>query len=526
MTFKVHAPRWVARMTIGSRLTAAFSIVLALTALLGAAAVFSLARVNQSATELADKWLPSVSHTNAARTAILEFRELEVKHARAADASYRTEYEDKMKESGIKVAKQLDAYAKLPQDGDEAKLAGQFQARWADYQKQARRVIEMGNAGKTDDAKDVGDGAAKMAADDAVSALDAVTAFNFEGGQKTAERAALVYDLARAGTLALVLVALTVGVLLSWLIARALRQQLGGDPAVATQVARAVADGDLSTPIPLRVGDTTSLMASLQVMQSSLSRVVSSVREGSQNVASASGEIAQGNTDLSARTEEQAADLQQASSSMEQLGATVKQNADNALEADALAKRASDVARSGGEAVSRVVQTMSGINESSRRIADIIGTIDGIAFQTNILALNAAVEAARAGEQGRGFAVVASEVRNLAQRSADAAREIKTLISASVERVEQGASQVNEAGATMKEVVASISRVTEIMSEISEASREQSAGVALVGQAVTQMDTATQRNAALVEESAAAAESLRLQAADLVQVVAAFKLAH
>jgi methyl-accepting chemotaxis protein len=267
-------------------------------------------------------------------------------------------------------------------------------------------------------------------------------------------------------------------------------------------------------------------MASLQVMQSSLSRVVSSVREGSQNVASASGEIAQGNTDLSARTEEQAADLQQASSSMEQLGATVKQNADNALEADALAKRASDVARSGGEAVSRVVQTMSGINESSRRIADIIGTIDGIAFQTNILALNAAVEAARAGEQGRGFAVVASEVRNLAQRSADAAREIKTLISASVERVEQGASQVNEAGATMKEVVASISRVTEIMSEISEASREQSAGVALVGQAVTQMDTATQRNAALVEESAAAAESLRLQAADLVQVVAAFKLAH
>jgi methyl-accepting chemotaxis protein len=260
-------------------------------------------------------------------------------------------------------------------------------------------------------------------------------------------------------------------------------------------------------------------------MQHSLSRVVASVREGSERVANAGSEIAQGNLDLSSRTEQQASAIQQTSASMEELGSTVKQNADSAHEADALAKSASDVARRGGEAVARVVQTMGGITESSRKIADIIGVIDGIAFQTNILALNAAVEAARAGEQGRGFAVVASEVRSLAQRSADAAREIKRLIAASVERVEQGTAQVDEAGRTMGEVVVSIARVTTIMGEISSASREQSTGVAQVGLSMSQMDSATQRNAALVEQSAAAAESLSAQAQELVQVVAAFRLA-
>jgi methyl-accepting chemotaxis protein len=514
----------VAGMRIGVRLSAAFAAVLALTAALGVAAVFNLARVNHTASQLAGKWLPSVSDTGAVRTAILEFRELEVKHAHAADASYMAEYEDKMKEAAAGVATRLADFDTLVQGEEERLLADSFKAKWAEYQGFAKKVMDLGRAGKGDDARDIGDGAAKMAADETIVALDKLSAYNFDGGKKEAEHAAVVYRQARLWTLALVAAALAIGLALCVLITRSLLAQLGGEPAVAAAVARAVAQGDLTTPIALRAGDQHSLMAGLRHMQDSLSRVVATVRSGSESVAGASSEIAQGNSDLSGRTEQQASSLQQTAASMEELGATVKQNAEHAREADQLARQASDVASRGGAAVGRVVETMRGINESSRRIADIIGVIDGIAFQTNILALNAAVEAARAGEQGRGFAVVASEVRSLAQRSADAAREIKSLIAASVERVEQGTAQVDEAGATMNEVVGSIGRVTTIMTEISAASREQSAGVEQVGQAVTQMDQVTQQNAALVEQSAAAAESLRQQAQELVAVVAAFRL--
>jgi methyl-accepting chemotaxis protein len=255
-------------------------------------------------------------------------------------------------------------------------------------------------------------------------------------------------------------------------------------------------------------------------------KVVGQVRGNADSVATASAQIAQGNADLSQRTEEEASALQQTAATMEQLGTTVRQNAENAQQANQLAHGASAVALQGGKVVGQVVQTMKGISDSSRKIADIIGTIDGIAFQTNILALNAAVGAARAGEQGRGFAVVAGEVRNLAQRSAEAAKEIKRLIGASVERVEQGSALVDRAGQTMNDVVNSIRRVTDIVGEISAASVQQSTGVNQVGEAVGQMDQVTQQNAALVEESAAAAESLRGQAAALVQAVAAFKLGH
>jgi methyl-accepting chemotaxis protein len=291
-------------------------------------------------------------------------------------------------------------------------------------------------------------------------------------------------------------------------------------------VAQRVAAGDLSVRIDLKPGDHTSLMATLKEMQQSLAKVVNDVRSNADSVATASAQIAQGNADLSQRTEEQASALQQTAATMEELGTTVKLNADNARQANQLAQAASGVAIKGGEVVGQVVETMRGISESSRRIADIIGTIDGIAFQTNILALNAAVEAARAGEQGRGFAVVASEVRTLAQRSAEAAKEIKSLIGASVDRVEQGTALVDQAGQTMEEVVASIRRVTDIVGEISSASAEQSTGVGQVGEAVGQMDQVTQQNAALVEESAAAAESLKAQAGALVQVVSVFKLAQ
>lgn len=296
--------------------------------------------------------------------------------------------------------------------------------------------------------------------------------------------------------------------------------------AEAVRMAQSIADGDLGVDIRARGNNEIGqLVAALVEMKDRIAEVVSDVRRHSESVATASAQIAQGNSDLSSRTEQQASTLEETAASMQQLSATVQQNADNAHRADELARGASAVAVSGGQVVGEVVDTMKEINESSRRIADITNVIDGIAFQTNILALNAAVEAARAGEQGRGFAVVAGEVRNLAQRSAEAAREIKALIGASVERVERGTKLVDRAGTTMNEVVASIRRVTEIMGEISTASGEQSAGVAQVGNAVTQMDETTQHNAALVEESAAAAASLETQAQELVRAVAVFRLA-
>ena len=322
------------------------------------------------------------------------------------------------------------------------------------------------------------------------------------------------------GLLSIVGVSLVLGLSLDRMVLR----PIGGEPADAAAVAQRIAAGDLSQPAGGQSQDRNCLMTQLETMQASLVNVVAKVREGAQAVASASAEISMGNHDLSSRTESQAFALQQTASSMDELGSAVKHNAENARQATQLAENASQVAVAGGEVVARVVATMRSINESSNRIADIIGVIDGIAFQTNILALNAAVEAARAGEQGRGFAVVASEVRSLASRSAAAAREIKGLIDISVDRVEQGSQLVDQAGSTMSEVVNAIQRVTRIMAEISVASSQQSAGVMDVGQAVTQMDQSTQENAAMVEQMAAAAASLSMQADDLVNVVSVFRL--
>ncbi|MET0519575.1 MAG: methyl-accepting chemotaxis protein [Burkholderiaceae bacterium] len=341
-------------------------------------------------------------------------------------------------------------------------------------------------------------------------------------GQSRDESAAAAAG-ARMQMLALVIAALAVAALLSWWLIRSITAPLNE----AVRVASGVAAGDLAMPIAVGgQSETGKLLTALHEMQAKLAGIVRYVRQNAEGVATASAQISSGNNDLSARTEQQASALEETAASMEELGSTVRGNADNAQQANQLALAASQVAVEGGAAVGQVVETMKEISASSKKIADIIGVIDGIAFQTNILALNAAVEAARAGEQGRGFAVVASEVRSLAGRSAEAAKEIKALIGASVERVELGSSQVGRAGATITEVVSSIRRVTDIMGEISAASREQSSGVAQVGEAVTQMDRATQENAALVEESAAAAESLKLQAQQLVEAVAVFKLAR
>ncbi|EPD34249.1 MCP four helix bundle domain-containing protein [Delftia lacustris] len=324
--------------------------------------------------------------------------------------------------------------------------------------------------------------------------------------------------------LSLALASLLLGALVAWAITRRIKGLLGGEPAYAAQVTQEVAKGNLAVNVQLRRGDTTSLLASLEAMRASLAGIVSQVRHSSESIATGASQIASGNADLSARTEEQAANLEETAASMEQMTATIQQNVDTVRSASGLAQSASATAVHGGEVVHGVVSTMEDITHSSRKIGEIIGVIDAIAFQTNILALNAAVEAARAGEQGKGFAVVASEVRSLAQRCANAAKEIKGLISESVGKVAAGSRQVAEAGSTMNDIVTQTHRVAELISDIGAATQEQSQGVTQVSDAVQQLDQVTQQNASLVEESAAAADSLNKQAAQLVQLVSVFRL--
>ena len=354
-----------------------------------------------------------------------------------------------------------------------------------------------------------------------LQAMEEMIAYQDQLAQATSTETARVYDKALLLTLVLTAAALLAGGVIAWYVTRSITAPLRG----AVNVARRVASGDLTTRVVVSSTDETGqLLDALKNMNESLVRIVGEVRTGTDSITTASSEIASGNMDLSSRTEDQASSLEMTASSMEELTSTVKHNAENASQANRLATTASEVAVKGGAVVSEVVQTMGSINESAKKIVDIIGVIDGIAFQTNILALNAAVEAARAGEQGRGFAVVAAEVRNLAQRSAAAAKEIKTLISDSVEKVDAGSKLVDQAGTTMDEVVSSVRHVTDIISEIAAASREQTSGIEQINQAIIQMDNVTQQNAALVEQAAAAASSLQDQARNLSMVVSVFKL--
>ena len=360
--------------------------------------------------------------------------------------------------------------------------------------------------------------------DEWLKVLDELVVTEDKQNALVAEEARSAFSSARNLLLLLGTLAVVLGVIAAVIITRSLLKQLGGEPDYAADIASQIAAGDLSGIIDTKSGDNDSLVAEMKTMRDSLVNIVGQVRVGTDTIATASREIATGNLDLSSRTEQQASSLEKTTASMKELTTTVKQNADNAREANKLAASASDVARQGGEVVAEVVDTMSSINESAKKIVDIISVIDGIAFQTNILALNAAVEAARAGEQGRGFAVVASEVRSLAQRSAAAAKEIKTLIGDSVEKVEIGSKLVGQAGATIDEVVSSVRHVTDIIAEISAASQEQSSGIEAVNLAIIEMDGMTQQNAALVEEAAAAAQSLQDQAGELAKVVSIFKL--
>ena len=426
-----------------------------------------------------------------------------------------------VREALAKAGKSWKDYLSTPLDEHEAPLVQHAAPLMA---KADQAIAQLLAALDKDDA----DGVFKIASnglypvvDPLADDIDKLAALQLDGAAAEYHAAQKLYVVVLWTTLAIAGTVLAVAALVGLSLVRSITGGIG----IAVKVAKTVAAGDLSSRIVVDRSDEIGVMlGALKHMNESLVGIVGDVRNASESIATGSSQIAQGNADLSQRTEEQASNLQQTAASMEELTATVKHNADTARRASELAEGASKVAAQGGEVVGQVVETMDGITDSSKKITDIIGVIDGIAFQTNILALNAAVEAARAGEQGRGFAVVASEVRSLAQRSATAAKEIKVLIGESVGKVENGTRLVADAGRTMGDIVDQVKRVSQLITEISDASGEQSTGIGQIGDAVTQLDQVTQQNAALVEESAAAAESLRVQADNLARTVATFRL--
>jgi len=506
-------------LKIGIRLGLAFCAVLLITALIALIGILRLGALKETNQEIATTEMER-SFLAQNWSANIAQNWLQAKSAlKTSDMAYAETLQSEMAEVTRKTAGLQKKLESLIQDDKGKELMAEVARQRALYIGIRNGLFSKKKAGA--DIADAADRELRPQAESYMASLAKVVAhsserLNLVQAQSTAMVTSSQWTLGLATLACMVL-----GMLLAYLTTQSITKPI----QQAMLAAEAISSGDLATPLLSQGQDEAArLLQALSDMQVSLARVVGEVRDGSESVATASAEIAQGNHDLSARTEAQASALEQTAASMEQLSATVKQNADSAHQANQLAMAASSNAVQGGQVVALVVETMKGINSSSKKIVDIIQVIEGIAFQTNILALNAAVEAARAGDQGRGFAVVASEVRSLAGRSAEAAKEIKNLINASVAQVEDGTALVDQAGATMTDVVGGIKRVTDLMGEISAASREQSLGVEQVGEAVTQMDQVTQQNAALVEEMAAAASSLKSQAHDLVNTVAVFKL--
>jgi methyl-accepting chemotaxis protein len=516
-------------MKVGTKLMAGFVVVALLGALVAGIGVINMHRINEMADSMYREDLMGLSYIKEANinliyvgrsrgNFLLATSEQERAGHRADIRKYLAAVDDYLakskalfvSESGQKM---LADYARESQAYEKLLMAALDRAQGEPLQQRSDELTGMLVAARTQ----------ANVLDDSLTAITKLK--ESRAGDKARDTQAL-YQASAMLMFGLVLGSLGIGMTLGVMITRSLTRQLGGEPAYAANVASKIADGDLTVEVETKANDSGSVLFAMKTMRDSLGGIVGQVRAGTDTIATASSQIASGTLDLSARTEEQAGALEETASSMEELTSTVRANADNARQANMLARSASEVATRGGEVVDQVIGTMGAINASSGKMADIISVIDGIAFQTNILALNAAVEAARAGEQGRGFAVVASEVRNLAQRSAAAAKEIKQLINDSVDKVDAGARQVDQAGSTMREIVASIQRVADIMAEIQNATGEQTSGIEQINQAIVQMDQVTQQNAALVEESAAASESMQEQARKLSELVSVFRLSR
>jgi len=517
----------LAKMKVGTRLGLGFALVLLFLVTVTAVGILRMSQIQQrldhviSVNNVVSRLVVDMRNNVGDRITSLRILTL------MTDAGDMEPEMNRIKELASKYAdaqNKLSSQFALEASAEEKALLATVKEQEAIAMPAIAKASEMWLANKAEDATKVLIKEIRPAQKKWMAALEQLATLEEKMNDQVKEDAAAGFSSARNFMIIMGLLAVAISMAAAYVITRGLLKQLGGEPDYTASIAGAIANGDLSISINTDGQDQDSLLAEMKEMRNSLVDIVGQVRSGTETIGTASREIAAGNIDLSSRTEMQASSLEKTASAMEELTSTVKQNADNAREANQLASAASDVALRGGKVVSEVVDTMSSIDASAKKIVDIIGVIDGIAFQTNILALNAAVEAARAGEQGRGFAVVASEVRNLAQRSAGAAKEIKMLIDDSVEKVGAGTKLVGQAGVTMDEVVSSVRRVTDIMSEIANASQEQSAGIEQVNHSIIEMDAMTQQNAALVEEAAAAAQSLQDQANELARVVSIFKL--
>ncbi|MDL5031748.1 methyl-accepting chemotaxis protein [Pelomonas sp. APW6] len=511
----------LSNLRVGVRLAAGFAVLLALVLAMGLYALDRVSRVHDSVTALAEDWLPSTQQLAGINEALNQMRRAELQMLLGGD-------DKSMKDESARIAKQWEVLPKLMQayestlgEDSERQAFAALKAAVQRYQASQPQLLGLLKDGRIDDARAYLRGDSRQAFRATTDAMVKLTESNTNGGAAASQRSHQDYRSVRWGIGLMIVVALLLGAFVAVLLTRSLTAPLAHAAATADRIA----DGDLSLPVNSdRRDELGDLLRALARMQEALNASVSSVRRGADAVAVAAQEVSTGGHDLSARTEQAAASIEQTSAAMQQVAETVRQSAASAQQAHQLAQAAAEVASQGGSVVARVVETMNGIQTSSRKIGDIIGVIDGIAFQTNILALNAAVEAARAGEQGRGFAVVAAEVRTLAQRSAQAAREIKALISSSVEQVDRGGHLVGEAGSTMDQVVQSVQNVRQLIGDIAATVQAQTQSVGEVNTAIVQMDSMTQQNAALVEESAAAAESLKAQADGLLAAVSKFRL--
>jgi methyl-accepting chemotaxis protein len=513
----------LSNLKIGTKLGGAFLAVICLTVGVGGFAIAQLAKINANTKDLAMNWLPSIRVLGDLQLALNTIRRSENDLALCAGCEDAAAIEKKISERRQTLQDVQGRYEPMITSGAEKQGYEQFQrhldAFFATHNRLA--LLTRGGEKSLPETRNYLWGDSRSAFEATIADAAQLLKINDEGAAAAYQSAEATFSRVRTWVIAMLGFTIIIAATLAYWITRLITAPVSQALGAATRIA----DGDLTVQLTAIGSDEPAqLVRALSLMKDNLANIVRGVRDSADNVATASSQIAQGNLDLSGRTEQQAGSLEETAATMEELSTTVRNNSDRAEEANKLATSASGVAAKGGEVVSQVVDTMKEINESSKKIADIISVIDGIAFQTNLLALNAAVEAARAGEQGRGFAVVATEVRNLAGRSAQAAKEIKALITGSVQQIEQGSALVDRAGETMEEIVSAIKRVNIIVGEISTASVEQSTGVSQVGHAVSQMDQATQQNAALVEQSAAAAESLNQLAQHLVQAVSVFKL--